>query len=49
MSEEFGIRGIPALIVVAPNGTVITKDGRSDVMKSKTAAFDTWAAAAAKA
>ena len=43
LSSSFGIRGIPALIVVdTTDGAVITKDGRSDVMRSGAAAFAQW-------
>jgi nucleoredoxin len=45
IGEDFGIRGIPALIVVNSQGQVISKDGRTDVTKHKEKAFDTWAAA----
>lgn len=47
LGEHFGIRGIPALYILDKEGKIISKDGRSDVMKSKEQAFDTWAAAAA--
>ncbi len=43
LSSQFGVRGIPALIVVnASDGAVITKDGRRDVMSMGGAAFAHW-------
>eukprot|EP00928_Gymnodinium_smaydae_P082462 TRINITY_DN657_c0_g2_i3.p1 TRINITY_DN657_c0_g2~~TRINITY_DN657_c0_g2_i3.p1 ORF type:complete len:405 (+),score=96.95 TRINITY_DN657_c0_g2_i3:89-1303(+) len=32
LSEAFGVSGIPSFIVIKPDGTVITQDGRSKVM-----------------
>jgi len=31
LGEKFGIRGIPTLLIVKPDGTLATKDGRSKV------------------
>ncbi|KAI6237993.1 Nucleoredoxin-like protein 2 [Aphelenchoides fujianensis] len=31
ISDKFGVEGIPALIVLKPDGSVITKDGRAEV------------------
>ena len=31
LSGQFGVRGIPALVVVARDGTVISKDGRQEI------------------
>ena len=31
LSGQFGVRGIPALVVVAMDGSVISKDGRQEV------------------
>jgi len=45
LGEEFGIRGIPALIILNADGKVISKDGRADITKNKEKAFDIWAAA----
>ena len=43
MGTTFGIRGIPALVVVdAADGTVITKEGRSDIMSKGGRAFQQW-------
>jgi len=44
LGEKFGIRGIPALLILNQDGKLVTKDARSDVMKLKEAAFDTWQA-----
>jgi len=43
IAEKFGIRGIPALIVLNSEGKVISKDGRVEVMKSKEKVYDIWA------
>jgi len=42
LNEAFNIRGIPALLVLDKDGQVISKDGRSEIMKLKEKAFDTW-------
>jgi len=42
LGETFGIRGIPALLILNEEGKLITKDARSDVMKQKEAAYDSW-------
>ena len=42
LNEEFGIRGIPALLVLTPEGELLSKEGRSDVVKLKEKAFDNW-------
>lgn len=39
LSARYGVEGIPALIVVKPDGTVITKDGRAEVSVSSTIDF----------
>merc|ERR1719403_799223 len=33
LSKKYKVQGIPALIVLGPDGTVITKDGRGKVME----------------
>jgi len=43
LGETFGVRGIPALIVIGPDGKIITKEGRADITKSKEKAFEAWA------
>ena len=42
LSGMFGVRGIPALIVVTREGEVVTRDGRQDVMSLGASAFSTW-------
>ena len=43
LSSKYGVSGIPALVVVKDDGTVITKDARSDVQsKSPKQAFTAW-------
>jgi len=42
VNEKFSIRSIPTLAVLTPNGHVITKDGRSDVVKLKESAIEQW-------
>ena len=42
LSGMFGVRGIPALIVVTRDGEVISRDGRQDVMSLGASAFSTW-------
>jgi nucleoredoxin len=43
LSKKFDVNGIPAFIIVKPDGSVITKDGRSDVSsKPARAAFSAW-------
>mgnify|MGYP001387804252 FL=1 len=31
LKQQYGVRGIPALVVVKPDGTLVTKQGRGDV------------------
>jgi len=31
LADKYGVSGIPALVVIKPDGSVITKEGRSDV------------------
>uniref|UniRef100_A0A914VZ26 Thioredoxin domain-containing protein n=1 Tax=Plectus sambesii TaxID=2011161 RepID=A0A914VZ26_9BILA len=47
LSTQFSVSGIPAMIVLKPNGDVITKNGRADVQggKAPVQAFDQWAKA----
>ena len=42
LSQKFGIRGIPALIIVSPDGKTITKEGRRDVSSNPGGAIETW-------
>ena len=42
LSQKFGIRGIPALIIVSPDGKTITKEGRRDVSSNPGGAIENW-------
>ena len=42
LRQVFGIRSIPALIILSPNGVVITADGRGDVERVGSSAMDRW-------
>lgn len=44
LAERFEIRGIPALIVLAPDGSIVTANGREDVMLSPDTALEKWKA-----
>lgn len=49
LATNFGISGIPALVVVNTEGTVLTKDGRSDVQgKPAQTVIGTWETMAKK-
>lgn len=42
LASRFQVRGIPALVVLAPDGTVITPNGRDDVAASPDTALAKW-------
>jgi nucleoredoxin len=42
IDKKFQVRGIPSLIIVDSKGNIITKDGRSDVMRSGANAINQW-------
>lgn len=42
LCEEFEVRGIPSLVILKPDGTVVTKDARGDVDSKGSAALDSW-------
>lgn len=43
LGSTFGVRGIPALIVInASDGSIISREGRQDVMTRGAAAFTLW-------
>jgi len=45
LKQKYGIQGIPTLVVVKPDGSLVTKDGRSHVCsKQPKAAVDGWKA-----
>ena len=42
LKRQFGVRGIPALIIVSPDGKTITKNGRGDVSSNPKGAINSW-------
>lgn len=38
----FEVRGIPTLIIISPNGQVISKNGRNEVIQKKNSALNEW-------
>ena len=40
--EQFGVRGIPKLIIVSPDGKTITENGRRDVSSNPNGAIQAW-------
>lgn len=42
LAQKFQVRGIPALIVLGPDGSVITENGREDVMIAPDKALQKW-------
>lgn len=42
LAQRFGVRGIPTLIVLSPDGDVITQQGRRDVMTRPSEALTEW-------
>lgn len=42
LARKFEIRGIPALIVLGPDGSVVTPNGREDVMIAPDKALQKW-------
>lgn len=42
MGEKYGIQGIPALVVIKKDGTIVTENGRGDVEKKGVNAFKDW-------
>ncbi len=43
LAKKYGVRGIPALIIVSPDGKTITKNGRGDVSSNADGALKAWA------
>lgn len=41
-SDEYGCQGIPYLVILKPDGSLVTKTGREDVRSSKDAAIQKW-------
>jgi nucleoredoxin len=46
LKQRYQLKGIPALIIVGPDGKTITKDGRGDVSRKAGTALDAWKAKA---
>lgn len=42
LANEFGVRGIPNLVVISPDGKIITKKGVEQVYKKGEKAFEKW-------
>lgn len=42
LAQKFQIRGIPSLIVLGPDGSVVTENGREDVMIAPDKALQKW-------
>jgi nucleoredoxin len=42
LAQKFQVRGIPALIVLRPDGSVVTENGREDVMIAPDKALAQW-------
>lgn len=46
LSETFQIPGLPTLVILTPNGTPLTPDGRQHVMMDPKGALKMWQEAA---
>ena len=46
LAKKYGVRGIPALIIVSPDGETITMNGRGEVLANAKGAAKAWAKAA---
>jgi len=42
LAERFQVKGIPTLIILSPDGSVVTQNGREEVMISADTALRTW-------
>ena len=42
LKKNYGISGIPALVIVGPDGKIITKNGRGDVSGNPRGALASW-------
>ena len=42
LSEKYGVRGIPMLVIIDAEGELITKNGRGDVSSKGADAFEQW-------
>jgi nucleoredoxin len=48
LKEKFEVVGIPMLVILGPNGQIISKSGRNEVSGSPDTCLDNWKAAAPK-
>lgn len=42
LKEKFGVKGIPAVVVVKKDGTLITKDGRAAITRKGPMVVNEW-------
>lgn len=42
LAGQLGVQGFPTLVILAPDGTVITREGRVDVTRSAETALQSW-------
>ncbi len=42
LSKKYNVKGIPKLVIIDPNGKLVTENGRGDVSQSGARAFDRW-------
>jgi nucleoredoxin len=42
LSEKYGVRGIPMLVIIDAEGELITKNGRGDVSSKGADTFEKW-------
>jgi len=42
LAEKLGVEGFPTLVILAPDGSVITRDGRLHVTRSAGTALESW-------
>ena len=42
LKSRFGVRGIPSLVIVSPEGATLSKDGRNQVAQKGAAAYSGW-------
>lgn len=42
LTNKHGVKGIPVLIVLKPNGEALLKNGKADVMTEGEDAFNKW-------
>jgi len=42
LAEKYAVRGIPKLVVLAPDGSTVTTEGRNDVSSAPDKALENW-------